>query len=225
MPCVTGQTAGDCITDHWLDRLDGRREPAGAHARCPLCGTGRALSITPLNGRVVWHNHCDCAREAVSQALTDLVACYTGRRQRRQHAPDHARIQALLLDKSIPPNALRVGCLLAYGMTMQAIVTELKIPKSTYYDAVRILGQHRRSEGVRQVSSPRTRTTPQVRGTANTIGEVPPLTRPSPRTRTKAQVRDTAKSPSSRTKPPLIAVRELGQKPRSETCLTVLALA
>jgi hypothetical protein len=174
--CLVGMRAADCITDHWLPALDGRAVPAGWRAPCPVCSTPRALSIQVRGGRPVWCAHCDpsCDRAAIIAAIADRVACFSVPRRRRP-APDLAEVRALLLDTSLPPNALRLGVLVALGMGAAEAADQLKMPRRTYYDAVRILAQNRRSRGVRilalgaRASSANSRAKPQVRRSLVTV--------------------------------------------------------
>lgn len=176
MPCGGGLEPPDCIADHWCPPLDARKEHAGWRAPCPVCAAIRALSIQVKGGRIVWNSHCDppCDRDAIGKALTAAVPCYTATARRARKPPVNLeQIQALLLDKSVPPNALRIGCLQALGMSMKEIVRELGIPRSTYSNAVRILGQKPRSRSVRKLgqdasaNSSNSRTKPQVNGLRN----------------------------------------------------------
>jgi hypothetical protein len=164
--CRVGFDAEDCLSDHWLRPLKGRPVPSGGRAPCPVCGTDRSISIQVRSGRVVWNRHaCECGENVIGQAIAAAVACYRHpARRTRKPRPDLERVEALLLDKSVPPNALRIGGLLALGKNMTEILRELKIPRSTYYDAVRILGQKPRSPSVRilgqdaRASGPNSRT-------------------------------------------------------------------
>lgn len=168
MPCVTRETAADCIADHWLPNLDGRAEPAGGRAPCPVCGTLRALLIQTPHGRVVWNAFCDppCDREAISAAIAERVACYSySARGRRQHAPDLDELRGLLTDPAIPPAARQVAGLRALGISETDIRRDLKVnvpgglSRATYYRAVSFLRQKPRSRS----HSPNPRTNPQVR--------------------------------------------------------------
>jgi hypothetical protein len=147
--CVVGWDAKSCIADHWLGRLKGRAEPSGGRAPCPARehqSDRPPLSIQVKNGRPIWNCHCGCSQESVGRAIAAVVPCYDWSPPRAKRGPDLEMVRELLLDKSVPPNALRIGGLLALGMEMKEITAELKIPRSTYYDAVRILGQRRRSQ-------------------------------------------------------------------------------
>jgi hypothetical protein len=127
--------------------LHGRAETNSGRAPCPIGEhqDPRLISIQVKNGRPVWNHHCGCNEEAIGRAIADAVACYTWSARRPKRSADLVLLRELLMDKSLPPNALRIGGLLAMGVGMGEITRELKIPRSTYYDAVRILGQKRRS--------------------------------------------------------------------------------
>lgn len=147
--CATGDKAKDCIIGHWVGHIPGCvPAPAGIRAPC-LIREHRSdrlpLSIEAKNGRVVWFCHCGCPDDAIGRAIAARVACYTLSAKRPKRGPDLDLARDLLLDKSVPGNALRIGVLLALGMDMKEITRELKVPRSTYYDAVRILGQRPRS--------------------------------------------------------------------------------
>ena len=147
--CVTGELAKDCITDHWLPPLHGRPEPSAGRAPCPVRqhqSDRGPLSIQAKGGRPVWNCHCGCPDELIGKAIAAVVPCYSWSPPRPKRGPDLELARELLLDKSLPPNALRIGGLLALGMSMKEITAALKMPRSTYYDAVRILGQRPRSQ-------------------------------------------------------------------------------
>jgi hypothetical protein len=148
VPC--GLLPADCITDHWCPPLSARREPAGWRAPCPVCGSPRGLSIQVKGRYPAWNLHCKCDRADVQPELDTLVPCRSssGRRAKKS-APDPDELMAIITDKSIPPNALRVALLRCYGMSAAEIRFMLGLPKSTYYDTVRILGLNRRSALVR----------------------------------------------------------------------------
>ena len=59
---------------------------------------------------------------------------------------DVQQVLALLLDTSLAPNALRIGCLMALGWRVDEIVAELEIPRSTYYGALRQLTASAKSQ-------------------------------------------------------------------------------
>ena len=175
--CLVGMTAADCIADHWLPALGGLPEPGSGRAPCPVCGTSRALSVQVRGGRPVWCAHCDpaCDRAAIGAAIAAAVACYSVPRRRRRPRPDLDELRALLLDTSLPPNALRLGALAALGIGTAEAAEMLKMPKRSYYDAVRILAQNRRSRGVRilaqdaRATSANSRAKPQVRRSLVTV--------------------------------------------------------
>ena len=78
------------------------------------------------------------------------------RANRGSATPSIAVLEALALDKTITPNALRVGILHELGWTAAYIRAELKMPKQTWSDAVRKLGQRPRSARSENSDVPRT---------------------------------------------------------------------
>ena len=172
--CLVGMCAADCIADHWLPALGGLPERSSGRAPCPVSGTARALSIQVRGGRPVWCAHCQCDRAEVGAAIAAAVTCYSVPRRRRPR-PDLDELRALLLDTSIPPNALRLGALAALGMGTAEAADMLKMPKRSYYDAVQKLAQNRRSRGVRilaqdtRATSANSRAKPQVRRSLVTV--------------------------------------------------------
>jgi hypothetical protein len=147
-----GLAAADCLAEHWSRTLDGfYRERSGWRATCPLCHTPRALSIQDDRGRVVWncHHAPACDRDTIRAKLAELLpACLSAGNMRGTHIQ---AVEALLTDKTLPPNALRVAALLELGWTAERIRDELKMPRSTWADAVRILGQRPRSASAASV--------------------------------------------------------------------------
>lgn len=79
----------------------------------------------------------------MAAALARLVPCWPAQAGRGQSV-DKDTLIALMLDKSVPVNAIRLGALRALGMPEQEIREKLAMPRRTYYDAVRILAQNRR---------------------------------------------------------------------------------
>ena len=146
-----GELPADCIIGHWCEKLPGaHREPAGWRFDCPVCGRKRRLSVQVKGRYPSWNLHCGCDRAEVQGKLADaLPGCISSRRRAKKSAPDPDELMAIILDKSIPPNALRVALLRQYGMSATEIRMALGLPKSTYYDTVRILGLNRRSALVR----------------------------------------------------------------------------
>jgi len=152
MTCGLGFPPDLCAEDHWGRSLDGGKEGEHYRFRCPVCGAPRALEVTVKGPGIIyrcWYNppgskrvRPGCPTEAIRAELADLLPCWKGRKPRRA-APDRDELVALLLDKSLPPNALRVAGLRALGMPEAQIRAKLKLPKRTYYDAVRILARNR----------------------------------------------------------------------------------
>ncbi len=170
--CITGWDAQDCITDHWLPPLKGRMEPSGGRAPCRRCNAKRPpISIQVKNGRLVWDSHCECNPEDIGQDIAAAVPCYTHRTRRPRKPPaDLEEIRALVLDRDVTVNALRLGVLEALGMSSAEAAEILKLPRKTLSDARRKLATNRRSRGRRilaTVKDPpvaKTRHKPQVRG-------------------------------------------------------------
>ena len=135
---------------HWCEKLDGaRRERAGWRADCPVCKSARRLSIQVKGPRPSWNSHCGCDRAEVRARLAELLPGCVSARYQGKHRADPDELLIVILDKSIPPNALRVALLRCFGWNAERIRKELGLPKSTYYDTVRILGRNRRSALVR----------------------------------------------------------------------------
>lgn len=135
-----------CIVEHWMPVLSGRREPAGWRAPCPVCGTARALSIQPKGRYPAWNLHCGCDRDDVHAKLAALLpGCISSRRRAKKSAPDPGELVQIVLDTSLTPAALRVALLQHLGMSSTEIRIRLAMPKQTWSDVVRILGQNRRS--------------------------------------------------------------------------------
>jgi hypothetical protein len=135
--------AEDCATDHWCPEFDGRRENAGWRAACPLCLADRALSWKVASGRVAWWTFCTCPEDALRAKLAMRLPDCMPRRARRQ--PNLLLMESLAADKSVTVNALRVAILQELGWTAGQIRAELKMPRQTWSDAVRKLGQRPRS--------------------------------------------------------------------------------
>jgi hypothetical protein len=143
--CALEFTAEQCADDHWKRALEGGKEGRHYRFRCPVCGVARALEVTVKGESIAyrcWHKPA-CDKERLRAELADLLPCWKGRKPRRA-APDRDELVALLLDKSLPPNALRVAMLRALGMPEAQIRAKLKLPKRTYYDAVQILSSRPR---------------------------------------------------------------------------------
>jgi hypothetical protein len=143
--CGLGFTAEQCARDHWERSLDGGREGAHYRFRCPVCGGARNLEVTVKGESIAyrcWRKPA-CDKAALRAELADVLPCWKGRKPRRA-AIDRDELVALLLDKSLPPNALRLAALRALGMPEAQIRAKLGLPKRTYYDAVGILSRSRR---------------------------------------------------------------------------------
>jgi len=153
MACGLGFTLKQCAEDHWQRTLGG--ELVGQHYRltCPVCGKPACLEVTVKASSIVyrcWYKppgskreRPGCLTEDIRAALAGKLPCWKGRKPRRA-APDHDEMVALFLDKSLPPNALRIAGLRALGMPEAQIKAKLALPKRTYYDAIAILSRPRR---------------------------------------------------------------------------------
>ncbi len=140
-----GLPAADCITDHWCPVLGGWKEPAGWRAPCPACGSKRALSIQVKGPRPSWNVLCTCDRTEVRAKLAELLPSCVSARYTPKHTAGPDELISIILDKSLPPNALRVLLLHELGMSTSDIRSKLALPKQSWSDVVRILGRNRRS--------------------------------------------------------------------------------
>jgi len=155
MACGLGFTADQCAEDHWGRALEGGKVGQHYRFRCPVCGKPGCLEVTVKATGVIYRCWYDpsrgegkkrrpgCPTEAIRAELADLLPCWKGRRPRRS-TPDRDELVALLLDKSLPPAALRIAALRALGMPEAQIRAKLAMPKRTYYDAVTILSRPRK---------------------------------------------------------------------------------
>ena len=153
MACGLGFPAELCAEDHWCRALDGGKAGEHYRFRCPVCGKPGCLEVTVKSSGIAYRCWYDptrgtkrrpgCPTEAIRAELADLLPCWKGRKPRRQ-LPDRDVLVSILLDKSLPPNALRIAALRALGMPEAQIRARLKMPKRTYYDAVTILSRVRR---------------------------------------------------------------------------------
>ena len=169
--CVTGLEPKDCRSDHYLPALSGWMEKAGGRAPCPVCHSGRSVSIQIKNRGVVCNYHCavKCDAAAADQAVADKVPCHGRRRAPAAAAVDLEQLRALLADRSIPATARLVGGLRVLGDSEADIRQALGLSRATYYRAVSILRQNRRSGTVAEMrpdkpaGSLKNETKPQVR--------------------------------------------------------------
>jgi hypothetical protein len=152
MACGLGFPAEQCAEDHWCRSLEGGKVGAHYRFRCPVCCKDGCLEVTVKPSGIVYRCWYDptrgkrrrpgCPTEAIRAELADLLVCWKGRKPRRP-AADRDELVAILLDKSLPPNALRVAGLRALGMPEAQIRAKLRLPKRTYYDAIGILSRPR----------------------------------------------------------------------------------
>ena len=176
MACGLGFPAEQCAEDHWCRVLVGGKVGQHYRFRCPVCGKPDCLEVTVKPSGIIYRCWYDptrgksrrpgCPTEAIRAELADLLPCWKGRKPRRR-AIDPDELAAILLDKSLPPNALRIAGLRALGVPEAQIRAKLKIPERTYYDALRILAGKRWSAGLRILALPT-----RLIGTANSRGKI-----------------------------------------------------
>lgn len=139
-----GLDAEDCIVSHWMPVLDGRREPAGWRAPCPVCKAPRLLSVSVGGRYPKWNLFCPCDRDEVRARLAELLPeCVNGKP--RKVAVDSAGLAAYALDRSIPELALRVLLLEMTGMGTAEACDRLGISRAQRYRTVSQVRQSRRS--------------------------------------------------------------------------------
>jgi len=151
VPRELAELAQDEIYTQWRPVLShAHEEPAGWRFDCPVCGAPRGLSVQakPDKRHPEWNPvYCGCSRGDVRAALAKL-GLVTNRYSPR-HAIDREELVSIILDRSLPPNALRVVLLQKLGMATPDIRSKLGLSKQSWSDAVRILGRNRRSALVR----------------------------------------------------------------------------
>lgn len=147
MPASPAELAEDEIFTRWRPVLPGaHQEPAGWRFDCPGCGAPRGLSVQAKPGkrRPEWNLvYCECDRADVRAKLAALGL--VSARYSPKHAVDPDELILIILDRSLPPNALRVVLLQRLGMSTPDIRSKLGLPKQSWSDVVRILGRNRRS--------------------------------------------------------------------------------
>lgn len=141
----------ECAIQHLAPNLGLRCLKEGTRwaGPCPACGGPHCLTLTIEGGRKLLH--CNrkpgCSQEAVlSAAAARAPGCVSPPRQARKQArpADPDELITLILDRSVTGNALRLGLLQMLGMSIAEAAGKLGMPKSTRYDALRILGRSRR---------------------------------------------------------------------------------
>lgn len=153
MRCGFKWEAKPCIADHWLRVPSFKLEKSGdgPHWRgcCPGCGG--ELEVSDKGKTVAWncHGRNPCDHAVLRPILWSLVLCQvtpkSGTAKRTVDTWERdAEMVSLILDPDIQPAALRVGLLQMLGMSTAEARAKLGLPRSTYYDALRILGQRRR---------------------------------------------------------------------------------
>jgi hypothetical protein len=115
---------------------------------CPVCKRGFSLGVGTKGRRFVWscHHKPTCSEAAIYEAMRGLgvsEACLSFTRGRHRGAPSTAELAAIkeiAMDKSLSPAARQIALLLLAGMSAADARAELKLAKSTYYDAMKSLG-------------------------------------------------------------------------------------
>jgi len=144
---VPREPAEDEIFLRWYPVLsDGHRIPSGWRFDCPVCMKARRLSVQAMVGKAhpEWNSHCGCPRGDVRAALAKLGL--VSARYSPRHAIDVDELVSIILDRSLPPNALRVLLLQKLGMSTPDIRSKMGLSKQSWGDVVRKLGLRRRSE-------------------------------------------------------------------------------
>jgi ssDNA-binding Zn-finger/Zn-ribbon topoisomerase 1 len=141
----------ECAIQHLAPNLGLRCRQEGAvwAGPCPACGGSHCLTLTIEGRRKLWHcnRRPQCSQEAVLSAVAAVLpGCISPPRRARKPArpADPDELITLILDRSVTGNALRLGLLRMLGMTTAEAAGKLGMPKSTRYDALRILGRPRR---------------------------------------------------------------------------------
>lgn len=109
---------------------NGHREPAGWRASCPLCGSGRTISVqlkvvADNKFKVDWWNHCECDRDDVRLKLATMLPGCVSARYAPRHAAAKDIVELALAD--IPPQSLRLGLLELAGMPTSEALSKLGI--------------------------------------------------------------------------------------------------
>ena len=137
----------DCVTDHYCPPLDGRASSPGQwSARCPCCGERKLSLRVGDQARVVWKCHRGCAHADILAALRNVIsaACLPrapGRHRKPGQPPEMKRLADFIVSEKIPPAALRIALLREMGIPPAEARERLGLKKSTYYDAMKILGE------------------------------------------------------------------------------------
>lgn len=162
------------LLEHWTTLPGARMERAGLRADCPGCGKHRGLSAQVKGRYVSWNlPACMCDRDEVRPKLAAALPGCLSVRYTPRTAVNRDALIALMLDKSLPPVALRVAALQALGMRTPEIRSKLGLSRQRWSEVVRITGQNRRSAlpgtcpDFRTAPAPQCpdfRTEPQVKG-------------------------------------------------------------
>jgi hypothetical protein len=139
MRCSSGHLAEDCAIIHWCPGLNGRREPATFRGPCPICSRERRLSWWPgTDWRLDWRSHCGCPRDQVLAAIITHIPCASSRTPREPSVSTTTLRN--LAERDLPASAYRIALLQMTGMSAQQGRDYLKLPRRTFYDAMRALG-------------------------------------------------------------------------------------
>ena len=148
MPSCGLDAEGDVIL-HWTPSLDGHKErhqESGTvrwRADCPRCRADRSFWYWPAGRYIRYRSYCPCEKPDLQRCLFELLPGCIEARYRGRHRIEADELIAILLDKSLPPNALRVACLQELGMSTADIRAKLGLAKQSWSDVVRVLGRNR----------------------------------------------------------------------------------
>lgn len=139
--------AAECALEHVAPRLNGRctktrtigrvSVPYEWAVRCPCCGVDQKMTLTATGSRLLYFCHrCHASQEAIRAALAALLPqCFTGKARRQIGTED----LVLLAERDLPMTAKNVALLRMAGISAAEARRILKIPKSSYYRALREL--------------------------------------------------------------------------------------
>lgn len=149
----TNSNLTDYVIDVLCPALDGRctrtrnRVPVQFAMYCPCCqrngGSNRKLSLLIENGRPVvnCHRKPSCPVAEIQATLNAIAPGLFPQRRIRQPGPVDRDALIRLAASDLPATALRIGMLRLAGFSAAKARAELGLAKSTYYDALRELGQ------------------------------------------------------------------------------------
>jgi hypothetical protein len=149
-----GEDGTECALRHAAPKLRGRptktRRVAGHDvpwewaATCPCCGGQGKLTLTAKGRSILRHcQKCKASQDDLTAALVKLMPdCFWPAKAARKTAPVIDRERALRLARcQLSATALKVAMLSAVGFSAAEAQAELRIPKSTYYEAMKALGR------------------------------------------------------------------------------------